>query len=111
MVAHSSFFCLSGAVFASTLPDVKDVWRLNPSGRQGSAKERLGVFVQPWNCPTQANNGLEWATRRELFERRNRIVHWGYVNSTKAEAQLCHTLAVAIISILREMDRSAYRAL
>lgn len=49
--------------------------------------------------------------QNELFRRRNRIVHWGYVNSTKAEAQLCHDLAVAIVSILREMDRSKYAAL
>ncbi|MFZ3212679.1 MAG: hypothetical protein WA188_14320 [Terriglobales bacterium] len=47
----------------------------------------------------------------ELFKRRNRIVHWGYVNSAKAEAQLCHTLAMAAVSILREMDKSKYGAL
>jgi len=40
----------------------------------------------------------------QLFNRRNRIAHWGYVNSSKAEAQLCHTVAVAAVSILREMD-------
>jgi len=49
--------------------------------------------------------------QNELFRRRNRIAHWGYVNSTQADAQLCHTLAVAIVSILREMDRSKYGAL
>ena len=49
--------------------------------------------------------------QNELFRRRNRIVHWGYVNSTEADAQLCHALAVAIVSILREMDRSKYGAL
>lgn len=48
--------------------------------------------------------------QNELFRRRNRIAHWGYVNSAKAEAQLCHTLAVAIVSILREMDKSKYGA-
>jgi hypothetical protein len=44
----------------------------------------------------------------ELFQRRNRIAHWGYVDSTKAEAELCHKIAVATISILREMDRLKY---
>jgi hypothetical protein len=44
----------------------------------------------------------------ELFKRRNRIVHWGYVNSNRAEAELCLTLAIALVSILREMDRSRY---
>jgi hypothetical protein len=46
----------------------------------------------------------------ELFKRRNRIAHWGYVNSTKTEAQLCNSLAVAIVSILREMDKSKFMA-
>jgi hypothetical protein len=48
--------------------------------------------------------------QEELFKRRNRIAHWGYVSSTKAEAQLCYTIAVAIVSILREMDKSKYAA-
>lgn len=47
----------------------------------------------------------------ELFKRRNRIAHRGYVNSEKHDAALCHKLAVAIVSILREMDRSRYGAL
>jgi len=44
----------------------------------------------------------------ELFKPRNRIVHWGYVNSGKADGERCHTIAVALVSILREMDRSKY---
>lgn len=40
----------------------------------------------------------------QLYKRRNRIAHWGYVNSGKSEAQLCLTVAVAAVSILREMD-------
>lgn len=43
----------------------------------------------------------------QLFKRRNRIVHWGYVNSTKDDAAECHTIAVAVVSILREMDKAA----
>jgi hypothetical protein len=42
--------------------------------------------------------------QNQLFRRRNRIAHWGYVNTTKTEAQLCHTVALAVVSILREMD-------
>ena len=61
--------------------------------------------------PDAANLSATKYFQNELFRRRNRIAHWGYVNSTKAEAQLCHTLAVAVISILREMDRSKYGAL
>jgi len=44
----------------------------------------------------------------ELFSRRNRIVHWGYVNSTRQEAEHSHQIAVAIVTILREMDRLKY---
>jgi len=46
----------------------------------------------------------------ELFKLRNRIVHWGYVNSTEVEALRCHDLAVSIVSILREMDKIKYGA-
>jgi hypothetical protein len=44
----------------------------------------------------------------ELFSRRNRIAHWGYVNSNQSEAELCHTIAVGLVSILREMDQTKY---
>ena len=44
--------------------------------------------------------------QNELFKPRNRIAHWGYVNSGKAEAETCYTIAVALVSILREMDRA-----
>jgi hypothetical protein len=60
--------------------------------------------------PDSGNLSARKYFQDELFRRRNRIAHWGYVNSTKAEAQLCHTLAVAIVSILREMDKSKYGA-
>ena len=61
--------------------------------------------------PDAANVSATEYFQNELFRRRNRVAHWGYVNSTKAEAQLCQTLAVAIVSILREMDKSKYAAL
>jgi hypothetical protein len=53
----------SGVVIASMRRAMRDAWRLNASGRQGSANEQQGNYVQPWNCPTQANYRLEWATR------------------------------------------------
>jgi hypothetical protein len=61
--------------------------------------------------PDAANLSAKQYFQSELFNRRNRIAHWGYVNSDKTEAELCHRLAVAIVSILREMDRSKYAAL
>jgi hypothetical protein len=48
--------------------------------------------------------------QHELFNRRNRIAHWGYVNSTQQEAEHSHQIAVAILTILREMDRLKYGA-
>jgi ligand-binding sensor protein len=44
--------------------------------------------------------------QEELFKLRNLIVHWGYVNSTADEATKCYTIAVAVVSILREMDKA-----
>ena len=61
--------------------------------------------------PDAANLSATEYFQKELFGRRNRVAHWGYVNSTKAEAERCYTVAVAIISILREMDKSKYAAL
>lgn len=46
--------------------------------------------------------------QEELFNRRNRIAHWGYVNSNQSEAEHCHTIAVDLVAILREMDRTKY---
>ena len=46
--------------------------------------------------------------QNELFSRRNRIVHWGFVNSSQADAERCHSIAIALVSIFREMDKSKY---
>lgn len=58
--------------------------------------------------PNPSNASATQYFQNELFKRRNRIAHWGYVNSSKSDAELCHTIAVALVSILREMDRSKY---
>jgi hypothetical protein len=58
--------------------------------------------------PNTSQASLTQYVQDELFNRRNRIAHWGYVNSNKADAELCHTIAVAVVSMLREMDRSKY---
>jgi hypothetical protein len=46
-----------------------------------------------------------------LFYPRNRIVHWGYVNTSKGEAERCLALAIAIVSLFREMDKVKYGTL
>ncbi len=61
--------------------------------------------------PNLAGNTPTQYFQSELFNRRNRIAHWGYVNSNQGEAELCHTIAVALVSILREMDRAKYGSL
>ena len=61
--------------------------------------------------PDSVNQSAKKYFQLKLFECRNRIAHWGYVDSTKEEAQLCHTLAIVVVSLLREMDKSAYSAL
>ena len=61
--------------------------------------------------PDTASLSPKKYVQNELFRRRNRIVHWGYLNSTEAEARLCQELAVAIVSIFREMDRFKYGSL
>jgi hypothetical protein len=47
--------------------------------------------------------------QKGLFVPRNRIAHWGYVNATKQEASRCLELAIAVITIFREMDRAKYQ--
>jgi hypothetical protein len=46
--------------------------------------------------------------QRELFQLRNRIAHWGFVDASLEQAQRCHTLAVSIVAILRVMDKEKY---
>ena len=61
--------------------------------------------------PDAANRSAKQYFQDELFKRRNRIAHWGYVNSKQWEARLCLDIAVAIVEILKEMDRTKYEAL
>jgi len=58
--------------------------------------------------PDAAHGSAKQYFQSRLFYPRNRIAHWGYVNAAKEEAEECHVLAVAIVSILREMDRIKY---
>jgi hypothetical protein len=53
----------TGAAFAITQPELRDTSRSSRNGRRESGNEQREDFVQPSNCPTQAKNGLEWATR------------------------------------------------
>jgi hypothetical protein len=61
--------------------------------------------------PDAVNTSAKQYFQSTLFHVRNRIAHWGYVNTSQSEAERCHSLSVAIVSILREMDRIKYSGL
>jgi hypothetical protein len=46
--------------------------------------------------------------QRELFNLRNRIAHWGFVDASLEQAKRCHKLAVSLVAILRAMDKEKY---
>jgi hypothetical protein len=71
------------------------------------AKNAVGSNIMV-GFPDAANLSAKQYFQSTLFHLRNRIVHWGYVNTSHAEAEKCFSLAVAIVSILREMDRLKY---
>ncbi len=71
------------------------------AGNKTAAATFSNVPNNPQDSPTQY-------VQKELFNRRNRIAHWGYVNSTQKDAEICHQIAVFVVTILREMDRLKY---
>ena len=48
---------------------------------------------------------------KELFHKRNKIVHFGEINFQKADAEMCLRLATMLTQILRAMDAESCRAL
>jgi len=61
--------------------------------------------------PDAAGLSAKQYFQSNLFYLRNRIAHWGYVSTSKGEAERCFALAVAIVSIFREMDKVKYGTL
>lgn len=47
--------------------------------------------------------------QEQLFERRNRIIHYGEVDFGKSEGEQCFGLASALIGLLTAMDRERIR--
>jgi len=43
--------------------------------------------------------------QQELFERRNRIAHRGFVNSSSEDAKVCLDIARQVLVVLREIDK------
>lgn len=74
-------------------------------GSNAAAKQIMAGF------PDAAGLSAKEYFQSRLFYPRNRIAHWGYVNTTKDEAERCFGLAVAIVSIFREMDKVKYGTL
>lgn len=73
-------------------------------GSNANANKILAGF------PDAAGLSAKQYFQSNLFDLRNRIAHWGYVSTSKGEAERCFTLAVAIVSIFREMDKVKYGA-
>jgi len=48
---------------------------------------------------------------KELFHKRNKVVHFGEINFQKADAEMCLRLATTLTQILRAMDAESCRAL
>ena len=48
---------------------------------------------------------------RELFHRRNKIVHFGEIDFQQADAEMCFTLATSLSQILASMDAQARQVL
>jgi len=67
-----------------------------------AAKSIFAALSNPGQLP------LSTLCQAELFRKRNRIAHWGYVNSAKDEAERCFDIALAVIGVLKEMDRVRY---
>jgi hypothetical protein len=74
-------------------------------GNNAAAKQIMAGF------PDAAGVSAKQYFQSNLFYPRNRIAHWGYVSTTKEEAGRCFALAVAVVSIFREMDKAKYGAL
>ena len=57
----------------------------------------------------------QWASQtelgyfqKEIFDRRNRIMHWGKVDYKQTDAAPCLSAAIGIVNILKLMDRLKY---
>jgi hypothetical protein len=60
------------------------------------------------NFPKAGSMSPKQFFQRELFHIRNRIAHWGFVDTTRELAEDCHHLSIAIVAILREIDKARY---
>lgn len=58
--------------------------------------------------PNDNQIALSELCQSELFKIRNRIAHWGYVNSSAEDAKRCYDIGLAVVSVLREMDKTYY---
>jgi hypothetical protein len=69
----------------------------------GSSAEACAMFSR---LPESSGANPIRYFQDQLFRRRNRIVHWGYVNSGATDGQRCYEATLTLISILREMDKA-----
>jgi hypothetical protein len=67
-------------------------------------KDHPGILIK--------NGFPQWASQteldyfqKEIFDKRNRIMHWGKVDYQMEEAALCLSAAIVVVNILKLMDR------
>jgi len=70
-------------------------------------KDHPGILIKA-GFPRMASQSKLKYFQKEIFDRRNRIMHWGNVNYVQADAAPCLSAAIGIVNILKLMDRLRY---
>jgi hypothetical protein len=72
------------------------------------------VLLQSFHAYCPASKAVPSAKEfliKELFHRRNKIVHFGEINFQRADAEMCLKLATTLSQSLRAMDAECCRDL
>jgi hypothetical protein len=70
-------------------------------------KNHPGILIKNGFPQSASQTKLEYF-QREIFDKRNRIMHWGKVDYQQKEATPCLSAAIGIVNILKLMDRLRY---
>jgi hypothetical protein len=67
-------------------------------------KDHPGILIKAGLPKMVSQTKLKYF-QKEIFDRRNRIMHWGKVDYQQSDAAPCLSAAIGIINILKLMDR------
>jgi hypothetical protein len=67
-------------------------------------KDHHGILIKAGLPRVVSQTKLKYF-QNEIFDRRNRIMHWGEVGYQQSDAAPCLSAAIGIINILKLMDR------